>query len=320
MSELPFHADWMRWIADHRAQPLTALMQGFTWLGELEGYVLLVVLIFVAFDKRLAIRLAFVTLLAMTLNHFLKTLIRNPRPFVTDGTYHDTWIASPERAAGLVTEFSTPSGHAMAGGAFWGFLFAQMRAPWAKAACVVAILGTGVSRPYLGVHYVEDILLGWPLGIAIAFFAVRFGRAIGARWSALAVGRRVAIAVGASAVLWAMTRGFGFTGMTGQPNAFVSYAGFLTGLVAAEPLEASLVGFDPRRGSIVQKAGRFVLGVALILGTLALLDDAFAAIAVDTTPLGDLLRYVRYAAASLIGLLGAPLIYARVGLTEESAA
>ena len=135
MRDLPFHLDWIQWLADHRVAPLTAAMQGFTELGELGGMVMLVALVFAAFDKRLAIRLAVVTLLAMSLNHFLKTLVANPRPFVTAGTYRDRWVTSAKRASELVTEYSTPSGHAMAGGAFWGVLLGHASAPWARAAC-----------------------------------------------------------------------------------------------------------------------------------------------------------------------------------------
>jgi membrane-associated phospholipid phosphatase len=317
VSDLPFHQDWMQWLADHRVAPVTAVMQGFTWTGELEGMVLLVALVYAVWDKQLAIRLATVALVAMTANHFLKTLIRNPRPFVAAGTYREHWIASPQRASELVAEFSTPSGHAMTGAAFWGTLFAHVQVRWAKVLCVVAILGTGLSRPYLGVHYVEDVLLGWPLGVAIAWLTVRFGGALGARWRALALGRRVAIAVIASAALWSMTRAFGGAGVTGQPNAFLSYAGFLTGIVVAEPLEARLIRYDPRSSSVARKALRFALGVALVLGPLALLDRPFAAIAADATPLGDALRYLRYAVASLAGLFVAPLLWVRLGLAER---
>jgi membrane-associated phospholipid phosphatase len=317
MNDLPFHHDWMQWLADHRVAPLTAVMQAFTFSGELEGYVLLVALVFAAYDKRLAIRLAFVTLLAMTANHFLKTLIRNPRPFVTAGTYREAWAVSADRAGELVTEFSTPSGHAMAGGAFWGFWYSVAKDRAARIGCVVMLLGTGLSRPYLGVHYVEDILLGWPLGLAIAFGAARWGDAFAGRWRALSIATRVSIAVGASAALWALTRAFGDAGATGQPSAFVSYAGFLTGIVAAGPLEEAHVRFDPRSSSPPRKAIRFVLGVVAILGTLALLDAPFAAIAADATPLGDLLRYVRYAGASVVGLFVAPLVSVRLGLAER---
>jgi hypothetical protein len=262
-----------------------------------------------------------VTLLAMSLNHFSKMLVANPRPFVTAGTHLERWATSPGRAAELVTEFSTPSGHAMAGGAFWGVVFAHATGWWARAACVVAILGTGLSRPYLGVHYVEDVALGWAIGLAIAVVAVRFGDAIADAWNARPLRLRVALAVGASAALWAVTRALGgFGAATGQPSAFVSYAGLLTGVVAAAPLEARHVRLDPRSASPGRRVVRAWLGVALVFGTIVGLDRASDAIAPDATPLGDLLRFVRYAAASAAGLLAAPWLAVRLGLAERTQA
>ena len=58
---------------------MTWLFQFFTFLGEIEGYVLVISLIFVAYDKKLAFRLSVMALVAMSLNFLLKTVIANPR-------------------------------------------------------------------------------------------------------------------------------------------------------------------------------------------------------------------------------------------------
>ena len=100
----------------------------------------------------------------------------------------------------------------------------------------------------------------------------------------------------------------------GQPTAFVSYTGFLSGIVIAAPLEPRLVGFDPRSGTLLHKLLRYLLGVGLVLGTMIFLDFLFEAIAADATPLGDGLRYVRYAAVAVVALLLAPALFLRLGL------
>jgi hypothetical protein len=86
MAELPFSIDLLRFLADTRTELLTEVFQFFTLLGEVEGYVLLVTLIYVTYDKKLAYRLSVLTLVTMSLNHLLKTIIMNPRPFIAEGT------------------------------------------------------------------------------------------------------------------------------------------------------------------------------------------------------------------------------------------
>lgn len=315
MNELPFRADVVGWLADHRSGWLTPVLQGFTGLGEIEGYILVVVLIFVAFDKQLAVRLAVLTLLVMSLNHALKTLIGNPRPFVSDGTYAQRWAVSSARAADLVTEYSTPSGHAMAGASFYTYLALATGSRVARVAFVLCILLIGLSRPYLGVHYVEDVLSGWVLGLMVALVAVRHGDRLAAAWGRLGYGRQVAALLGASLAVWLVTWAASDWSAAAPPSAFVSYAGLLTGILIAQPLEARTVGFDPRQGGPGIKLARFVVCVAMVLGGLALLGVVFGAIADPHSPLGHGLRFVRYTSAGLIGLFLAPLLFERLGLT-----
>src|SRR5262249_13047803 len=151
MGELAFRSDWVQYFADHRSPVLTAIFQLFTFAGEIEGYILIVALVYAAYDKRLGVRLAVVTLVTMSLNHALKTLIRNPRPFQSDGSYLSKWAVTPERAADLATEYSTPSGHAMGAASFYTYLYANTRKHWARIGIVLCILLIGASRPYLGV-------------------------------------------------------------------------------------------------------------------------------------------------------------------------
>jgi membrane-associated phospholipid phosphatase len=313
---LPFGTAFIRFLADHRNDALTALFQLFTFLGEIEGYVLLITLIYVAYDKRLAFRLAVLTLIAMTLNHALKTAIRNPRPFIAEGSHFEQWAVSPAKARDLATEFSTPSGHAMAGGAFYTFLYASVRNRQVRIAAILALLLTGLSRPYLGVHYLEDILLGWPLGIALAVFSLTYAETMRDLWQRFSHPQQVGLVVGSSMAIWLVTRALGHWSSEGQPSAFVSYAGFLTGIVVAHPLEAVRLDFDPRSSSLARKALRYALSVGMILGTLVVLDRLFGAVSAETTPLGDLLRFVRYALAGIVGLLVAPWLFLTLGWAE----
>lgn len=315
---LPFRMDLVEWCAEHRHPLLTPFFQFFTFLGEIQGFILIIALVYVAYDKRLATRLAVLTLLTMSLNHILKTLVHNPRPFMGDGSYRTKWLVSEARAADLATEFSTPSGHAMAGGAFYAYAYGATAHRIVRVLCVICLLMIGVSRPYLGVHYVEDVLSGWLLGVLIALLALRSSVRIGKLWDGLALPRQLGLLIAGSAVLWLGTWMLSDWSSGDPPSAFISYAGLLTGIVIGHDLEQRFVDFDPKGGGTARTLFRYLLCVGLVLGTLEALDVAFDALAPDASPSGQALRYARYTAAGLAGIFGAPLLFVRLGLASAA--
>jgi membrane-associated phospholipid phosphatase len=320
MGALPFDTALMDWLVEHRDGGLLPLFQLASFMGEVEGYVLIVTLIYVAFDKSLAVRLGALALLAMVLNHVLKILVKNPRPFLAEGTHFENWAVTAQRAHELATEYSTPSGHAMAAAAFYGYLLLRTRQRWTKAAAAAAIVVIGVSRPYLGVHYAEDILIGWAIGLVVAWAAVRYANDVGSWWSRLADAQRVALCVAATIALWWVTVVVNGNQVEGQPRAFLAYAGLLTGMLVAQPFELRWVAFDPGSSSPLAKAARYLLAVFLVLATLTVLKAAFAAVAAEFSPAGYALQYTRYAVAGVMGIALVPWLLKRVGLVEPSGA
>ena len=309
---LPFHMDWMRALAELRTRTSTHFFQFWSLFGEIEGYVLIIALIFAVFDKRLGTRMAVLVLLAMSLNHILKTIIQNPRPFVFEGSWMQKWAVPPENARELVAEFSTPSGHAMAAAAAYGFIALSVKDRAVKLLAIAVLALTGLSRPYLGVHYVEDIALGWLIGLGLAWLAFRWGDRIARTWQRLGLIPGLGLCSAATAAIWLGTITATSGQLAGQPNAFLSYLGFLTGLCVAMPLEARYVNFQPAGERWMQKLARYFLCVLLVGLTLGLLDSGFSRLTDDDSFSGDVLRYFRYALASVAGFFIAPLALARI--------
>lgn len=316
MASLPFDTAFMKLLAEHRQSPFTEVFQLASFMGEVEGYVLIVVAVYVAFDKSLAVRLGTIALLAMTLNHVLKIAIKNPRPFMADGTYLDHWAVGAERAAELATEYSTPSGHAMAAAAFYGYLFAHVKHRGVRIGAVCAIIVIGSSRPYIGVHYLEDILIGWPIGLGIAVAAVRYADEIAAWWSRVPLRGQAATCVAATVVLWAGTVALNGGHIDGQPRAFLGYAGLLTGILLAQPLELRRVNFDPASSGWLAKVLRYALTISLVLATLGALKAAFAAAAPEFSLAGYVLQYTRYTIAGVAGIYVAPWLFTKIRITS----
>lgn len=105
--------------------------------------------------------------LITTINQLLKQIISRPRP-----------------EYGLIEEggFSFPSGHSMVSFAFYGFLiyllFIKMRNKRKKTIlisllCILIVL-IGVSRIYLGVHYISDVLGGFSISLVYLLIYTSF--------------------------------------------------------------------------------------------------------------------------------------------------
>ena len=114
------------------------------------------------------------------LNSALKALFSRPRPAVV-----------PHLAETFSTSF--PSGHAMLSTIVYltlGVLLAQLsESRWLKVYVLgVAVLLSflvGLTRVFLGVHYLTDVLGGWMAGLAWALFIVLVARAARRRSPAL---------------------------------------------------------------------------------------------------------------------------------------
>lgn len=144
---------------------LTAVAQGLSALGtEVLAVFLLVLLIALAVQQRwgAVLGLLLVTFGAQMLNSVLKELFHRTRPAP---------LADP--LADLIPgqAFSFPSGHAMVAAAFYLFVaylsWRLLPGCWRlfSVSLFLAIIGLiGLSRLYLGVHYLTDVVAGYLAG------------------------------------------------------------------------------------------------------------------------------------------------------------
>jgi membrane-associated phospholipid phosphatase len=113
---------------------------------------------------------------AQLLNDVLKATFQRTRP-------NPTTFLIPAQA------FSFPSGHAMVSAAFYGYLAylgwhlfrrRAVRIAWVLALGLLVLL-IGLSRVYLGVHYVTDVVAGYAAGLVWTESVILAGRYLGAR-------------------------------------------------------------------------------------------------------------------------------------------
>ncbi|MBO4816441.1 MAG: phosphatase PAP2 family protein [Clostridia bacterium] len=149
-----------------QSQGIKGIMIFISYLASaLTLIILSIAFIFLIKNKKYSKLIALNLALSFITNRILKFIIRRPRP---------------ERIQ-ILTErgYSFPSGHAMVGFAYYGFLIylvsKNIKNKKIKYPLMIflslLILFVGISRVYVGVHYVTDILGGYIFGF---FYLVLF--------------------------------------------------------------------------------------------------------------------------------------------------
>ena len=143
--------------------PNEALVESITFLGNNATLIVLVVLValglLLARRTWLAARVVVASGVGGLVVLGLKSLFHRARP-----------VEQIIPAGG----FSFPSGHAFASTVFYGMMVVLVwhltDRPWVRALASVlgagVIVAVGLSRVYLNVHYLTDVLAGWSVGLA----------------------------------------------------------------------------------------------------------------------------------------------------------
>ena len=140
-------------------------MQAFTFLGSELFFLLVMPALYWSIDPVIGFRAGMMLILSGGLNSVFKILFHTPRPF---------WVDSNVRAYSSETSFGMPSGHSQNSAAIWGIIAATIRSKWAYILAVVLVFFIGLSRIYLGVHFLHDVLTGWLAGILIILLYIKF--------------------------------------------------------------------------------------------------------------------------------------------------
>lgn len=306
-------------------------MNGFTFTGNIEFYLLLLPILYWNVNRRLGVRLGIFLLVSIVINNLLKMILHSPRPYWVD-TDVQLWT-DPELSFGL------PSGHAQNAVVMWGLLAFYGRRAWGWAVALLLVLLTGLSRIYLGVHFPTDVLTGWLLGLLLLWAGIHWERPIfnglqryrpmgrllllflisllltasgslvsrwvQVGWSMPAEWTAAAVAVAAVAP------------MPFSLHDIVTATGALWGL-SAGALLCTLWSDFATQASLRVKLLRFVIGAVGVLLLWQGLDKLFALLAAEESLLGYLLRYLRYSAVGIwVGVL-APMLFLRFQLAKPA--
>ena len=312
MAELPFNISWLEALADSRIAIVTSIMLIFTFFGDMDFYILVIVLVYWTYNKELGYKLTMIALFASTTNHILKIFIGNPRPFSQDESYKERWAISDSKVEERLAEYSTPSGHAMGAASFWYYFYRKVTNKYTLILMIVMVFLIGFSRPYLGVHYVEDVVIGWIIGLLLAVLVLKYEASIAGWWNKYNLKLQTTIVVVGTMVFIGLSYPFFEWGPNTQ--TFATNGGILTGIALGVRLERNKLNFDTSCSNIGQGLIRYIVGVILVFATLMGLDAVFGMIAEDDTILGILLRYVRYSSVGIMVAYFIPVILSKLKL------
>jgi membrane-associated phospholipid phosphatase len=298
---------------------LTPPMNFFSFLGTEDFFLLGLPILYWCVDSTLGIQVAIILMLSTNLNAAFKLAFHGPRPY---------WYSPTVRGLATETSFGAPSGHAQSAAVVWGLLAARLRKWWGWLVAILLVLLIGLSRLYLGVHFPQDVLLGWLIGGLVLWLTLRFWDPVIVWAKKLSAGRQVLAAFLASLVAillplipfiwlkvtnwqppqdWAM-----FATQVLSLQDVVTCAGTIFGMLAGLVWLAAQGGFQTS-APWWKLVLRYLLGVA---GVLIVYGLKYIFPAGETIP-AYFLRYLRYALIGFWVTGGAPWTFIRVKLAKK---
>lgn len=302
---------------------LAAPMGFFSFLGTEDFFFLVLPLLYWSVDAALGLRVAFILSASASLNGYFKLLFAGPRPY---------WVSDRVIPLSVESSFGIPSGHAMNAVSVWGIMAAGLRRQWGWVIAVALMFLIGFSRWYLGMHFVQDVLIGWLLGALLLWGFTRLEKPVVAWFTGQSFGGQIALAFIISLVLIGLgllsvmpLAGYTFpeewrenalrAGELPDPvstEGFVTLGGTFFGLAAGAAWMMSRGGYQAE-GPLAKRALRYVVGLIGVVLLLFGLDMVFPD---GQTLIPLLFRYLRYGLVGFWVIAGAPWLFFRIKLAN----
>ncbi|MGY5880527.1 MAG: phosphatase PAP2 family protein [Candidatus Thorarchaeota archaeon] len=265
-----------------------------TQIGSEIFYIVLLLIGYWAFNKRESIIATYVLVIAVLSNYWLKYIIANNRP---PASYYLPGADYPN--------YSTPSGHSQYSATFYGWLTVRTKAWWIALIGIILTFLIGISRIYIGVHFLGDVLIGWGVGILIVIVIYYLEKPAREYLSKYKLEHLLFFVFFVGLVMLIVA-----TFLPAPPNDnFGNVGGLTMGLALGLVLEERFVQFsvEPHNGQKLRLILRVVIGLILVIGVMFGLAPIL--------PSEDiLLRSVRYFLTALMGVFIWPAIFKKANL------
>lgn len=274
---------------------LNALFLILTISTEAPVIIILTAIMYWCINKKYGQKLLFALIPNITINTGIKELVKAPRPIGTEGL--------ESLRVSTATGYSFPSGHTQTATTFWTSLIIIFKQKWMNILGSVMILGVGVSRLYLGVHWPIDVICGWIFGIIFTLIFIKIFDIVDKNKNYKLL---LLVLIPFTIFIFIL-----------KSDSYVKIFGLLVGCILGYIIEDRFIKFktihdykkevnfslkiDANKDYIVKSVYRFVLGIFTLLLVYLILKYIM--------PEYVLFNFIRYLIISLYAVAGVPALF-----------
>ncbi len=264
-----------------------------TTIGNAEYYMITIPIFYWCYNKRFTFKFALFIIATTYVNSTIKAIANVPRP-----SADEVRVLAAYSAPGN----AFPSGHTQGTLSFWGYMSLQVKKTWFTICSVILIFLVALSRMYLGLHYLTDIVGGIFFGLVVlVLFNLYYER----------ISKKIVVLSKRTKLLLSILVPPLFLLSKGHDNSML--VGFSMGLLVGYQLESEKIGFNPK-GALWQHVAKVALGIAVFFG----LRVGLKAILVPIIPFDMLADVIRYGIIGLWAAYFAPLLFRKLGLEGKT--
>lgn len=295
--------DILMYLQSIRNELLTGIFTFFTICTEVPVITVLTGVIYWCINKKAGQRTIFALCGSLNINAGVKNYVKMPRPIGTDGLQS----LRIETATG----YSFPSGHTQTSTTFWTSMMYLFRKSWIYIIGILMIIGAGISRLYLGVHWPMDVIVAWGFGIVLSIIFIKL-------FDYIDDSKNYYILVVLMLVFGVCTY---FIGGEDLYKMFGLYTGFALGYMVEDTFINFSTENETRRKNIFaknpskkeglgKKILRFVVGIISLLAVYLLLNYVQDTLIVNKTEeIINIIKYFKYTIVVFWGVAGAPALF-----------
>ena len=275
--------EFVEWFQSFSNGFLDFFFNMISFLGEEYIYIAVMGFVYWTYNKKFGEFLGISLAITSVINNTLKEIFNAPRPFAE----------YPARVENLRPTTSSgnsfPSGHTQLFSTFlYGAAF-YLKKKWVYITVSIFVLFMMMSRVYLGVHYLEDVVVAALLGLLLGYIIYYYYDKI--YENQLLLHRIYIITILISLPI---------TLLLGSEDLFKAF-GILTGMTIAVMYEKKYVKFSLDTTKL-KKALRLILGITIMLSLQIGLKVLYSPFVDEGTYLFDVLSSIRYFLLTFIGI------------------